>query len=180
IMPHVLQAPRDCGGLLAIPFMDDEPALGIDRGGGAMLVGLNPDNATHGNSARAGLLATIFNLRLGSEPLDQQGYPRNKIVLSGGLTRTPELGQIVADVFRTPVQILAAAEEGTAWGAALLAKFRRQCMTDPIDWTSFLASQSHSVGKQLEPDATAAEQYDEAYARYHTLLETQFAFADER
>ena len=33
VMPQVLAAPDDCGGLLALPFMDDEPGLGVSRGG---------------------------------------------------------------------------------------------------------------------------------------------------
>ncbi|MFM8709320.1 MAG: FGGY-family carbohydrate kinase [Planctomycetia bacterium] len=70
------------------------------------------------------LLATIFNLKMGSDELDRQGYPRTEIVLSGGLTKTPALGQILADAFNTPVVILDGAAEGTAWGAALMAKYR--------------------------------------------------------
>ena len=42
----------------------------------------------------------MFNLRLGCEVLDAQGFPRTELVLTGGLTRTPELAQILADVFR--------------------------------------------------------------------------------
>ena len=45
-------------------------------------------------------------------------------MLSGGITKTPELAQIVADAFDVPVVIFAGAVEGTAWGAALMAKYR--------------------------------------------------------
>ncbi len=94
VIPAVLQAPSDCGGVLALPFMDDEPGLGVGRGGTAMIAGLNEQNATAGNVAKAALLATMFNLRIGAEVLQQQGFPRTELILSGGLTKTPELGQI--------------------------------------------------------------------------------------
>jgi len=56
--------------------------------------------------------------------LDSQGFPRTELVLSGGLTQTPQLGQVLADVFNTTVSLLDSAEEGTAWGATLMAKYR--------------------------------------------------------
>lgn len=42
IMPLLIQSPDDCGGLLSLPFMDDEPGLGITSGGSAVIVGWNP------------------------------------------------------------------------------------------------------------------------------------------
>ena len=73
VMPQLLAAADDCGGLLALPFMDDEPGLGVSAGGTACVIGLNATSATPGNVAKAMLLATIFNLRIGSEELDRQG-----------------------------------------------------------------------------------------------------------
>ena len=175
VMPQLLAADDDCGGLLALPFMDDEPGLGVDRGGTAMLVGLNAENATPGNVAKAALLATVFNLRLGSEVLDAQGYPRTEIVLSGGLTKTPELGQIVADVFRTPVVILESGEEGTAWGAALMAKYRAECLAegDAGDWASFLGRHASTGATRFEPNESSAAVYDDSFARYRRLMDVQ-------
>ncbi len=180
IMPHVLAASCDCGGLLALPFMDDEPGLGVNRGGTAMVVGLNPENAHPGNVAKAALLATVFNLRTGTEILDAQGFPRTEIVLSGGLTKTPQLGQIVADVFGTPVRLLDTAQEGTAWGAALLAKYRHRRFqeTDPCDWASFLTAYTRDDGTRYQPDLAAGRQYNQNYARYRSLLDARAVLDD--
>ena len=60
VIPKVLEANPDCGGLLALPFMDDEPGLGVSRGGSAMIVGLNSENATPGNAVKAALLSTCL------------------------------------------------------------------------------------------------------------------------
>ena len=169
-MPKVLEAAPDCGGLLALPFMDDEPGIGVSQGGSAMIVGFNSENATPGNAAKAALLSTMFNLKLGSAVLDGQGYPRNELVLSGGLTKTPELAQILADVFDTKVTLLASAEEGCAWGAALMAKFRHQKIDgQTIQWAEFL-SQYKCEQTQFEPDPEKVELYEAVYERYKKLV----------
>ncbi|MFT7640485.1 MAG: sugar (pentulose or hexulose) kinase [Pirellulaceae bacterium] len=174
VMPKLIEADANCGGLLALPFMDDEPGLSVEQGGTALVVGLNPDNATAGNVVKATLLSTMFNLRLGSEVLDGQGFPRTEIILSGGLTKTPLCGQILADVFNTPVTLLDSAEEGTAWGAALMAKFRHQKIDDkPGEWSELLGSTTGSGRTQFTPNADAASAYDAVYARYKNLMKVQ-------
>ena len=125
VMPEALAAPDDCGGLLALPFMDDEPGLGVSRGGTACVIGLNDSNATPGNVAKAMLLATIFNLKIGSDDIDSQGFSRTEIVLSGGVTKTSGVGQIRADAFNRPVSILDGAAEGTALGGGALGEVSR-------------------------------------------------------
>lgn len=179
VMPEVLKAAPDCGGVLALPFMDDEPGLGVSRGGTATLVGLNAENATAGNAVKAALLATMFNLRIGSEALDQQGFPRKELILSGGLTKTPELAQVLADVFNTPVVLLESAEEGCAWGAALMAKFRKTHLLGATpDWSDFLAEHAGAGRTRYEPNAEAAAEYHKVFEKYRRLMEANGAIAD--
>ena len=174
VMPKLIEAKPDCGGLVALPFMDDEPGLGVNRGGTALLVGLNANNATPGNAVKAALLSTMFNLKMGSEVLDGQGYPRNELILSGGLTKTPESAQILADVFDVPVVLLESSEEGCAWGAALMAKFRQAKINgELVDWSSFLESHSGSGRRRFEPDPDNIEQYAAVFARYKRLMKVQ-------
>jgi len=172
-MPKVIDADPDCGGLLALPFMDDEPGLGVSQGGSAMVVGFNSANANAGNVAKAALLSTMFNLKLGSAVLDSQGFPRTELVLSGGLTKTPELAQILADVFDTKVTLLASAEEGCAWGAALMAKFRHQkILGQAIEWSDFLTHYKADNQTRFEPDSEKVEQYEAVFQRYKKLIAT--------
>ena len=180
VMPAVLAASDDCGGLAALPFLDDEPGLGVSRGGTACLVGLDGTNATPGNAGKAMLLATIFNLRMGSDVLDTQGYPRKEIVLSGGLVKTPALGQLVADAFRTPVVILAGGVEGSGWGAALLAAYRDACRGGgTATWEAFLTRYAASPAHRFTPRAGSAATLERSYARHRRLvaLHEQFAGA---
>jgi sugar (pentulose or hexulose) kinase len=171
VIPQLLSAPDDCGGLTALPFMDDEPGLGVSRGGSACLVGLNERNATPGHVAKAMLLATMFNLRLGSEPLDDQRFPRKEIVLSGGLAKTPALGQLLADVFNAPVVILDGAAEGTAWGAALMAKYRALTLAGRApDWATFLSSHASGTPTRFAPRAAAVKILADRYAHHRRLV----------
>ena len=172
VMPLLLAAPDDCGGLAALPFLDDEPGLGVARGGSASLVGFREGTATAGNAAKAMLLATIYNLKLGSDVLESQGYPRHEIVLSGGLVKTPALGQLVADVFRTPVVILDCAAEGSGWGAALMAAYRdARIGGDARSWEAFLAGHAPPAAHRFTPRAASAAVFDRGYARHRRLVE---------
>jgi sugar (pentulose or hexulose) kinase len=171
VIPQLLAAPADCGGLLALPFSDDEPGLGVSRGGTACVIGLNDGNATPGNVARAMLLATVFNLRMGSDLLAAQGFPRTEIILSGGLTKTPALGQILADAFNTPVTILDGAAEGTAWGAALMAEYRRLAIAGRApEWAAFLQGHASGTPTRFTPRPAATATATAMYDRYKRLV----------
>ena len=183
IMPQMLAAPADCGGLLALPFMDDEPGLQVHQGGSACIVGWNVDNAKPGNVAKAALLSTMFNLKLGCGVLDRQGYPRTELVLTGGLSKTPECGQILADVFDTPVMLLASADEGSSWGAAVMAKYRYLCSNSDEgfdqDWPSFLQSIMPSGDQvvRFTPNKEFVPVYEKKFVRYQKLVALQSQLA---
>ncbi len=136
-----------------------------------MVLGLNNETATPGNAVKAMLLATIFNLRLGSKQLDEQGYPRTEIILSGGLVKTPELGQLVADAFNTPVAIFEGGDEGTAWGAALMAKFRFESLAGhATDWKQFLETQKTGTPTRFTPRTESVEILNGVFERYQKLV----------
>jgi len=171
VMPQVVAAADDCGGLAALPFMDDEPGVGVSHGGTALVVGFNPDNATAGNTAKAMLAATMFNLRVGCDELDQQGFPRTEIVLSGGLVKTPALGQLLADVFNTPVTVPDGAVEGTAYGAALMAKYRQARLNgETRSWPEHLAAHATGTPQRFTPRPEAVATLTTSYERHRRLL----------
>jgi sugar (pentulose or hexulose) kinase len=171
VIPQLLAAPADCGGLLALPFADDEPGLGVSRGGTACVIGFNDGNATPGNVARAMFMATVFNLRMGSDLLAAQGFPRTEIILSGGVTKTPELGQLLADAFDTPVTLLDGAAEGTAWGAALMAEYRRLALAGRApEWAAFLAGHATGTPRTFQPRPAASKACTAMYDRYRRLV----------
>jgi sugar (pentulose or hexulose) kinase len=183
VMPDIIKAPADCGGLLAMPFMDDEPGLGITEGGTAALVGWNPTNATAGNACKAALLGTMFNLKKGMGYLKEKGVAMTEIILSGGLVKTPQMGQVVADVFGLPVRLLEGAEEGCSWGAAVLAKYRwnkleqanagESNIENDNDWIEFLKTIKAPPMQSFTPNPPDSALYDASYEKYQKLLELQ-------
>jgi sugar (pentulose or hexulose) kinase len=169
ILPQVLEAPPDCGGMLALPFMDDEPGLHVHHGGTAMILGWNPQNNTPGNACKAALLSTMFNLKQGTSVLQKAGVATTELILTGGLTKTPECGQILADAFDRPVRLLDGAEEGCSWGAAVLAKYRH-IGPNHQDWPTFLESIAAKQQQAFQPNPEAVAVYEQNYQRYQKLL----------
>lgn len=173
LMQQVVSIAPDCGGVLALPFMDDEPGLGIAAGGQAELYGLNASNAKPANVIKAALLATLFNLKLGMDILVAQGYPCTELILTGGLTKTPELGQILADVMHAPVTLPLASEIGSALGAVLLARYRWQALNGSVvAWPNFLDLHNPPDCHRFEPDRVNAAAYAEVFSDYVRLLDS--------
>lgn len=176
IMPKLVNAPADCGGLLALPFMDDEPGLGVSVGGSAMIIGWSADNAKAENVAKAALVSTIFNLKLGCNVLDKQGYPRTEIVLTGGLTKTPQCAKLVADIFNTPCHLLDSADEGCSWGAAVMGKYRyeRQNNLHMLNWADFLVNlQTKGKRESFHPIQENVVIYQAMFERYQRLIKLE-------
>jgi sugar (pentulose or hexulose) kinase len=174
IMPQVLDAPADCGGLLAMPFMDDEPGLGVMEGGTATLMGWNGTNSTAGNACKAALLSTMFNLKQGMDYLQGKNVKMTEIFLSGGLTKTPELGQVVADVYELPVHLLEGAEEGCAWGSAVLAKYRwLKSQKEELNWVEFLKGIQTKPSQSFTPYPPNSAMYQSSYEKNQALLKLQ-------
>jgi sugar (pentulose or hexulose) kinase len=146
----------------------------VTQGGTAMIIGWNPENATAGNSTKAALLSTMFNLKRGSSVLDRQGYPRDHLTLSGGLVKTPECGQILADVFDTPVTLLHSADEGCSWGAAVMAKYRHLVQGGyKENWETFLEGVEPKGRQRFDPNPAAVLVYQKMYERHTRLIELQ-------
>mmetsp|Transcript_14158 Transcript_14158/g.39610 ORF Transcript_14158/g.39610 Transcript_14158/m.39610 type:complete len:605 (+) Transcript_14158:233-2047(+) len=195
LMTQVVEAPTDCGGLLALPFLDDEPGSKVSRGGTAMIVGFDGQRENHqaGNVIKAAILSVMFNLLIGTQQVeameetknDGESNTKKEIVLTGGLTKTPETGQILADVFDRPVRLLEASDEGGAWGAALLAKYyddceaqnqRRESERVPPrfdDWLGFLQTIQAKEQQSFVPRVEQVAVYSKMLAKYKKLLQLQ-------
>ena len=79
---------------------------------------------------------------------------------------------MIADAFNTPVTILDGGEEGTAWGSALLAKFRGETLAGrATDWASFLASQQTESPTCFTPQPAAVATIEQVFSRYRRLVE---------
>ena len=111
--------PAGAEGLLWAPYLMGERAPHLDPEARGALVGLT---AAHrrGHIVRAILEGVAFSLKDTLTIFAEIGLPARTIRLGGGGARSPVWRQIQADVYGQPVEIMAA-EEGAAYGAALLA-----------------------------------------------------------
>ena len=196
LLRQALEAPTDCGGLLALPFIDDEPSMGVTRGGTEMILGPSASKRVAGNVVKASLVSVMFNLYLGCQKvealearsndtnsIDDTSSSPKEIVLTGGLAKTPATGQILANIFDRPVRLLEAADEGGAWGAALLAKYCYDCgcrnsieeelPPHPDDWLAFLDTIEVQEQRTFSPQKADVGVYRSMLEKYKTLLKLQ-------
>ena len=106
-------------GLLWTPYLMGERTPHLDPDARGALVGLTASH-TRAHVIRAILEGVAFSLRDSFTIFDEMGVPVNSIRLGGGGARSRLWRQIQADVYGKEVEIVEA-EEGAAYGAAILA-----------------------------------------------------------
>ncbi len=156
-------APPGADGVLWAPYLMGERTPHLDPEARAALVGLS---AAHGRShvIRAVLEGVAFSLRDSLTILEEMGVPATRIRLGGGGARSPLWRQIQADAYRQPVDVLSA-EEGAAYGAALLAGVGAG-VWGSVDEACAAAVR---VAGTVVPEPGAMETLDRQYRRFQTL-----------
>ena len=107
------------GGVFWAPYLMGERTPHLDPDARAAFVGLSASH-TRAHMVRAILEGVTFSLKDTFTIFEQIGVPVRQIRLGGGGARSPLWQQIQSDVYAQEVEILAA-EEGAAYGAAILA-----------------------------------------------------------
>ena len=156
-------APPGSDGVLWAPYLMGERTPHLDPGARAALVGLAASH-TRGHVVRAVLEGVAFSLRDTLTIFGEMNVAVDNIRLGGGGARSPLWRQIQADVYGHAVETLAA-EEGAAYGAALLAGVGAGV------WSSVEEASDRSVrvAARTEPDATRAALMGRRYAAYRAL-----------
>jgi xylulokinase len=154
-------APPASDGLLWAPYLFGERTPHLDPNARAAFTGITASH-TRAHFVRAVLEGVAFSLQDTFTLFSELGIPANRIRLGGGGARSPLWSQIQADVYNHSVELLEA-EEGAAFGAALLAG------TGVNAWPSVAAACEATVrpAKTIAPQHAAA--MTEAYARYRRV-----------
>lgn len=158
--------PPGAEGLLFVPYLTGERTPHRDPLARGAWVGLTSRHGL-GHLARAVMEGVIFALRQGLEIMHELGVSVAAIRATGGGVRHPLWQQLQADIYGIPVEI-PAAEEGPAFGAALLAGVGAGIYTDVAD----AVQQSVRVIGVTEPDRERVQVYAELYATYKTIYPT--------
>jgi xylulokinase len=113
------KAPPGCDGLLWAPYLMGERTPHLDGTARAVLVGLTASH-TRAHVVRAILEGVAFSLRDTFTIFQEIEVPVKTIRLGGGGARSALWQQIQADIYGQRVELVEA-EEGAAYGAAILA-----------------------------------------------------------
>jgi xylulokinase len=150
-------------GLLYAPYLLGERTPHLDSHATAAFVGIT---ASHGapHFTRAVLEGVAFSLRDTFTLFAELGIPVSGVRLGGGGARGSLWRRIQTDIYGHPTEVLAA-EEGGAYGAALLAGVGVGAWPD----TDTACEQSLTVAESFEPDPETAGLYTEAYQRYRAI-----------
>jgi xylulokinase len=112
-------APAGSEGAFWIPYLMGERTPHLDPNARAALVGLTASH-TRAHVIRAIMEGVAYSLKDTFTIFEEMKIPVTSIRLGGGGARSPLWRQIQADVYGREVEIVAA-EEGAAYGAAILA-----------------------------------------------------------
>jgi xylulokinase len=155
------KAPPGSDGLLWAPYLFGERTPHLDPQARAAFVGITASH-TRAHCVRAVMEGVAFSLRATFSLFSDLKIPVARIRLGGGGARSPLWQQIQADVYGHSVELLAA-DEGGAFGAALLAGVAIGA------WPSVEAAcaASEHVARQIEPKHAAA--MDQAYQSFRRL-----------
>jgi xylulokinase len=112
-------APAGSEGAFWVPYLMGERTPHLDPNARAAWLGLTASH-TRGHLIRAVMEGVAFSLKDTFTIFEEMKIPVTSIRLGGGGARSPLWRQIQADVYRHEV-VIVAAEEGAAYGAAILA-----------------------------------------------------------
>ena len=156
-------APPGSEGAFWAPYLMGERTPHLDPNARAALVGLTASH-TRGHIIRAVMEGVAYSLKDTFTIFEEMEIPVTSIRLGGGGARSPLWRQIQADVYAHEVEIVAA-EEGAAYGAAILAG------TGAGAWSSVdeACDKVVRVASRIAPNRAAAKTMKHGYRKYRKI-----------
>jgi xylulokinase len=155
--------PPGADGVLWAPYLMGERTPHLDPNARAALVGLSASH-TRAHVVRAILEGVAFSLKDSFSIFEELRVPVDFVRLGGGGARSPLWRQIQADVYGHPVEIVEA-EEGAAYGAALLAGVGGGVWHTVED----ACRQVVRVSKRIAPEPATSAALARQYARFRAI-----------
>ena len=156
-------APPGAEGLVFLPYLTGERTPHMDPHARGAFVGLTSRHGL-GHLTRAVMEGVAFSLRDSLEITIGLGIKPNQIRATGGGARSAFWRQLLADVMSCPI-VRTEADEGPAYGAALLAGVASGVYTDVAEATAQISLRPDIC----EPNPSAARRYMDYYAAYRDL-----------
>lgn len=160
---EVASVPAGAAGLFWTPYLMGERTPHIDPQARAALIGLTASH-TKAHIVRAILEGVAFSLRDCLEIFKELNVPIETIRLGGGGARSALWRQIQADIYGQNVEIVEA-EEGAAFGAALLAGIGGGAWKTVEEACQKVVR----VANPIEPDSSTIELMNRQYQIYRAI-----------
>jgi xylulokinase len=156
-------APPGSEGAFWAPYLMGERTPHLDPNARAALLGLTASH-TRGHIIRAVMEGVAYSLKDTFTIFEEMEIPVTSIRLGGGGARSPLWRQIQADVYAHAVEIVAA-EEGAAYGAAILAG------TGAGAWSSVdeACDKVVRVASRIAPNRATAKTMKRGYRKYRKI-----------
>ena len=155
--------PAGSDGAFWVPYLMGERTPHLDPNARAALVGLTASH-TRAHVIRAILEGVAYSLKDSFTIFSEMNIPVTSIRLGGGGARAPLWRQIQADVYGHAVEILAA-EEGAAYGAAILAGVGADAWTSVDEACDSVVR----VASTVAPNARDSSEMQQAYSSYRKI-----------
>jgi xylulokinase len=156
-------APIGAEGLIFLPYLSGERTPHLDPLARGAFVGLTARH-TLAHLARAVMEGVVYSLHDGLALMRDLGLPIDDVRATGGGGKSALWRHMQADCFGAPVTTLKA-EEGPAYGAALLAGVGSGIFPN----VDAAVAQCVAVGSVTHPDPAAQQRYAAVYAIYREL-----------
>jgi xylulokinase len=157
------KAPPGSDGVIWAPYLMGERTPHLDPHARAALVGLAASH-TRGHVVRAVLEGVAFSLKDSFTIFGEMKVPLSSVRLGGGGARSALWRQIQTDVYGYPAEIVEA-EEGAAYGAALLAGVGGGAWKTVEDACDAVVR----VKSRFAPDPAASKTLDASYKKFRAL-----------
>ena len=150
-------------GAFWAPYLMGERTPHLDPSARAAFVGLTASH-TRAHLIRAVLEGVAYSLKDTFTIFDEIKVPVERIRLGGGGARSPLWRQIQADVYGHEVETVEA-EEGAAYGAAILAGVGAKCWSNVDQACDAIVR----TAKRVPPDAATSAQMQRNYQHYRRI-----------
>ena len=170
-----LRGTPDGGGIVSVNYLSGEHTTGFQSG--RPIFARTPDSLfTLENFMRTLLFSSMATLKIGMNILtENEGIKLSKLLGHGGLFKTAAVGQkLMAGILNIPVAVMESADEGGAWGIALLAAYM-VCKGDNENLESYLEHKIFSdfAVTTIKPDPIDVEGFEAYLQRYKAALSVE-------
>ena len=156
-------APPGAEGLLWAPYLMGERTPHLDPNARGALAGITPSHR-RAHIVRAILEGVAFSLKDSFSIFEEMKVPVTQIRLGGGGARSRLWRQIQADVYAREVELVAA-EEGAAFGAAILAAVGARHFASVDEACDAVIK----VASRVAPDPASSSLLQKNYAKFRRL-----------